>query len=536
MKIPRYYQREARDALLFALNEYRSALMVGGTGCGKTVIAAMLVAELLPAVCLYLADQNELCDQPIAMFNSELNITPAVDKARQFASLQSKLIVASAQTLSNPKRLERFPPGLVKYAIVDEAHRGADRDQKIIQHLGCKVIGMTATPFKAKVRDLTQYYEHTAYKMGIVDLIGEGFAPPWDVDVVPVEIDLDKVRMKRGFDGKDFDAESLDTTIAPYFEKIIDILLQKGLGNKSVMIRLPLIKSSIAFTQLCLQAGIKAAHVDGQSEDRRHLIRAFAAGDIQWICSANLLETGVDIPRAEVAVNLAPTWSAVKYWQFIGRIMRVLGGVIDDLPEKDQAEERKARIAASAKPRVLIMDFLWQHEKMARIQNAAGLIAQNEDELAAITAAIRKNHSPEDLLKIQAAVQAEREANLVKQLERVATEKVDGAIDPFAFGMLLQSKELMDYEPETANEALPASEAQLSKLAQWKIDTSKVTCRGHANKLMSNMIFRFKFKLATANQLRRLKKMGIPYDPWKLTIGEASRLISTWSLGRLRVK
>jgi hypothetical protein len=66
----------------------------------------------------------------------------------------------------------------------------------------------------------------------------------------------------------------------------------------------------------------------------------------------------------------------VAWFQKAGRIGRVLEGIIDGLKH---ATERKAAIAASAKPDALILDLLYHADRFG-VQGPADLVAANVGE------------------------------------------------------------------------------------------------------------------------------------------------------------
>lgn len=528
----RFYQEDARLAVLFALEEMDSALLNLPTGSGKTVVAAHIIRDYLPRRCLFLVDQDELASQSLGVIERECGVIPALEKATSRASLAAKIVVASSQTLSNKKRLERFPPKFFDLCITDESHRGRKRDKKITDYLCKKVVGITATPFTAGLKDLSDTYETVAYSMPMLNLIGDGFAPPYKVLRLPVEIDLAEVTVKRGLDGKDFEAESLCTTIAPYYEKICELLKPRIEKLHSIAF-LPLIKSSQAFAAIARSYGITAVHIDGTSPDRELIIERFRRGQIQLLCNAGVLTTGVDIPIADCFINLTPMKSPVRYQQAFGRVLRVLPGVIDDIPGKDQAEERRARIAASAKPEAWIVDFLWQHDKL-NVYKPENMIAGSEEEARMIFEKSKNEKDPVDILALQKLVQQEREALLVKQLERVASRSSSRMIEPETFGLIIGNRQLMNYEPVARWEQDKPTDAQIHRLKRWGIDPSKVTSKGQASILIGAFVHRFQFQLATVNQLRTLQKMEVKFNPDRLTMNEAVRLISQSKLAAMR--
>lgn len=522
----RYYQGDAARDIQFAWSEYRNILCHLGTSGGKTVIAAYIIGEMLPARTLFLVDQDELCQQAREVIQRHIGITPALEKAESYASPNSKVVVASAQTLSKPNRLQRFPSDFFQYIIVDEAHRGSDRDAKIIDYFGlkCRSMGITATPFRANLKDLSKYYQYVAFSMPMIDLIAEGFSPPLHVITKAVEIDLEMVRQSFTTEGNDYEPGSLDTTIAPHFEAIANAL--KEHDDRFTIVRLPLIKSSQAFAEIARRAGIRARHIDGTSEDREAIIRAFKQGEFNMLCNANLIEVGVDIPNADCMVNLSPTRSRARYQQLAGRIMRVLPGTVDDLPGRDQAEERKVRIAKSAKPNSLIIDFLWKHDDLFSA-GPSSLIATNAEQERLIYEKLKKQRTPEELMEIAKAVQEAREEALTRELDKAAVKIRRDIVDPQLFGHLIRSKHLIGYESETVRRPTPK---QLDLIQRNGIVVEHVLDFTHASLLIDEIMHRNRYQLATITQLGILKThearlKDFKYDPRTLDKRTAYDLI-----------
>src|SRR5215471_4976125 len=167
---PRDYQAEARDTILATWGErpwykggetYRSCVLNIPTSSGKTIIAG-LVCE---SIChrgkfLYLADRDVLCEQPADKFERLLGIDTVLEKAEKYADLNAPVVIGSLQTFSKQHRLERFPWNHFSYIFVDEAHRHVDQTQSVINYFSeAKVCGQTATAFRAKLKDLSAYYE-----------------------------------------------------------------------------------------------------------------------------------------------------------------------------------------------------------------------------------------------------------------------------------------------------------------------------------------------------------------------------------------
>jgi len=508
MFIPRFYQRDAQNAVREAWKEFRTVLVTMGTGAGKLSIAAKQIEECAEiGKCLFLADRDELLRQPLERFNRVAGLIPALEKAGDKASLNAKVVVGSLQTLKREGRRERFPRDHFKFLFVDEAHRNSDGAAEIVQYFdSAKVCAYTATPFRAGLRDLSKYYETVAYAMPMLDLIGEGFAPPMKVLTLPVEIDISGVKQSYSVDGKDFNPTDLAGTMAPYFEAIVD-LLKEHVPNSQIIASLPLIALSKDFATICRAKGITARHVDGKSEDRHEIIHAFSLKRFQLICCADLLSTGVDIPTADCYLNLSPTRSAVKYQQFVGRVMRVLPGVIDHLPEKDQAEERKACIAASEKPYATILDMLLQDGELG-VMRPGHLVANSEEEAQTIYGATKKVRSPEDLQEIARRVLEDREQQLVRRLERATAQTGGKVLSIEHVGALLHSRKLLHYEPVSKWEEKEVSQPQAQLLHRFGINPEGIQTKGAASVLIGELIDRRTRGLCTFKQAEYLKRLG----------------------------
>lgn len=532
MIVPRYYQQNAINSVLLAWEELQRVVVQSGVGSGKTFMMAGIVNACLPSRCLVIADQEELLGQCADSMARFTGIIPAIERAKSFASLNAKIAVATSQTLSKDKRLERYPEDFFKYILCDEAHRFCTQKEKIFNYFSkAKVCGVTGTDFRAHMKDLSKWYEDKVFSMPVINLMALGFAPYWEIVTPDFEIDLSKVEIKKGPEGKDYDAESLCTTIEPCYEQIAELIKPMVKGHHAVVF-LPLIKSSEAFSAIARRAGITAIHVDGKSEDRNEILTAFKMGRYEMLCNANLMETGVDIPIADVFLNLRLTRSPVKYQQSCGRTLRVLPDVIDHLPHEHQAEERKAAILASAKPKTLIINLLLQHDELG-VCGPESLIARTQEEALGIAELIKKQRTPEQLDAIAKRYQEEKESQLVQKLEEVATRK-GAKMEPEAFAVMIGSIPLIRWQPSQKWHFDEPSEKQLEALEKWGVSREGVDTKGYASMLMDALVKRGERHLARVRTMKKLRELHVPFDPKTLSEIDAQALIAKFKLGRLK--
>lgn len=141
----------------------RSTLVVLPTGMGKTVIAAMVIAEVLRrrgGKILFLAPTKPLVEQHAASLRDILvveRITLFTGEAtppdeRDLGWRENKVIVSTPQVIRNDLRAERFSLDEVSLVVFDEAHRAvgdyayvdvAAAYREVRDRL---VLGMTASP------------------------------------------------------------------------------------------------------------------------------------------------------------------------------------------------------------------------------------------------------------------------------------------------------------------------------------------------------------------------------------------------------
>ena len=100
-------------------------------------------------------------------------------------------------------RLHRYPRDHFRYIFVDEAHRSVEQAKAVTDYFhSAKVCGQTATAFRAKLKDLSAYYQTVAFELKLFSLIDQGYIVPFKVLTLPVEIDVSDVHQSQSFGGR----------------------------------------------------------------------------------------------------------------------------------------------------------------------------------------------------------------------------------------------------------------------------------------------------------------------------------------------
>lgn len=506
----RPYQEEARRAVEREWDEGRAkTLLVLPTGCGKTIVFAMVAKDVVDGGgrVLVLAHRGELLDQAADKIGKATGLGCSVEKAeRTSVGEWFRVTVGSVQTMMRPSRLDRFPRDWFDAIIVDEAHHALSASyQAVLDHFdAADVLGVTATPDRGDRRDLGAYFDSIAYEYTLPRAIKEGYLCPIKAQTVPLAIDLAAVRTQSG----DYSAGDLGTALDPYLERIADEMLAAGCTERKTVVFLPLVKTSQKFRGILEAKGFRAMEVNGESADRAETLAAFdEAGGGAVLCNSMLLTEGWDCPSVDCVVVLRPTKVRSLYCQMVGRGTRLS-------PETGKTE-------------LLLLDFLW-HVERHELCRPAHLIAESEDVARAMTERLEQAGCPEDLEEVEREaakdVVEERERALAEQLESMRKRKRK-LVDPLQFEMSIASEDLTGYVPQFAWEMAPASDAQKEALEKAGICPDEIGCAGKASLLMDKIAKRRAEGLATPKQIRQLEGRGFRrVGEW--TMDQASALIS----------
>ena len=459
----------------------------------NTVMAGEITRRCLPfGPVLFLADAQELVKQAADKLGVWAGVIPQVEMAEEHAQPGDRLVVATTQSMA--RRLEKWPADYFSLVIVDEAHRNTlgTQAQKVLGHFAAaQVAGITATPFRSDKQQLSTFYQTIPCEISLVELIKEGYLARIVIQSVPVRVDLSGVRTRSG----DYREEDLGVAIEPHLAECAHILAEFARGRRTVVF-LPLIETSKRFVEACREYGLRAVHVDG--EDRTEL-ETFRRGEADIICNASLLTTGWDEPSLDCVMVLRPTKSLVLYSQMIGRGTRIHPG----------------------KENLLVLDPMFLSDKMDLIRPGR-LLAQTPAEADSIQEALGERDES-DLLEAAARALETRRRRLAEKLAEQAQRNMR-VVDAIEFAVGLGEETLLDYEPTMGWEREPVTPKQAAALERMGFSLARVTCKGHANKLLDLLFKRRDLGLATPKQVKWLVKFGHP-EPYVATFAEASEFL-----------
>lgn len=502
----RPYQQEAKTAVFEQWKQgNKKTLLVLPTGTGKTIVFAKIAEDCVRngERTLILAHRGELLSQAADKIMKTTGLGCAVEKAEESCmGSWFRITVGSVQSLMREKRLAQFPQNYFDKIIIDEAHHCiSDSYQKILNHFydAC-VLGVTATPDRGDMKNLGQVFDSLAYEYTLPKAIKEGYLSPIKAVTIPLKLDFSNVATQAG----DFKASDIDTALDPYLEAIADEMISYCKDRKTVVF-LPLIKTSQKFRDILNNKGFKAAEVNGESNDRAYVLKAFEEGQYNVLCNSMLLTEGWDCPSVDCVIVLRPTKVRGLYCQMVGRGTRLSPG----------------------KNHLLLLDFLW-HTERHELCRPAHLICESPETVQKMTENLEKAGCPIDIEEAaeqaESDVVAQREEALAKQLAEMKKRKRK-LVDPLQFEMSIQAEDLSSYVPAFGWEMSPPSPKQISNLEKLGIFPDEIGNAGKATKLLERLAKRRSEGLTTPKQIRFLESKGFTHvGTWMFD--DASHLIN----------
>lgn len=329
----RDYQQQAIDAVLAGqARGITRPLLVLPTGAGKTVVFCHL-ARRLNLRTLILAHREELIEQAMQkMYHVDPSADVGIVKAERDQHAR-RIVVASVQTLQQPRRLARFDAATFGLVIVDEAHHATAKGYRtILRHLGAfgdggpLVVGVTATPDRSDGVGLKAVFQEVVFQRDLRWMIDAGYlVEPRGVLVRLQALDLKAVKTSAGDYQDGALGAALDAAQAP---AIVAAAYQRHAADRTAIAYWPTVATAEAGAAAMRAVGIRAEALDGTTDPavRRRLIADLGAGRLDCLHNCGVLTEGTDIPAVSCIVIARPTKSRALYSQIVGRGLRLADG------------------------------------------------------------------------------------------------------------------------------------------------------------------------------------------------------------------
>jgi len=525
----RDYQQAALGQIHTSLEDNRSALAVMATGTGKTILFAHLVADRAKVGrAMILTHRQEIISQTIGKLREAVNILADVELAESRADesfFKAPVVVGSIQTQisgrNGRRRMHRFDPSEFNTLIIDEAHHAVSNSYRAaIQHYRqneeLRLVGFTATPDRADERALGMVFDDVPVDYGILAAIKDGWLVEPSVRVVEIEgVNFDTC-MKGG--GKDFSPDLLareltyEEPLHAIAQPIIDVI-----GTRKSVVFAVSIDHAERLAEILNRANIgRAASLCHKTPDdqRIGIMSDYRSGRIRHLVNVGILGEGVDVPDIEAVVQARPTKSRALYMQQLGRGTRP-GVSVDGLAD---AIERRATIAASSKPNLIVLDFVGNAGRHKCVTALDALGGRYDDEVILLAERLAKTGEKPASVALDEAVEEWRRLKEEERSHIKADVKYKmTTANPF---------DVLDMSPLRQPGwyvAKPASEKQIAVLEKFKIPDADSYTKADASRMIGELIGRSKSKLCTYRQAMFLRRFG--YDPTEISFKDAGAIL-----------
>lgn len=361
------YEREV-------IGSYKN-LIIAATGTGKTAISAfdfkdldqkVLREEHRHARLLFIVHREKILQQARSTYRSVMvdgNFGEIwTGRIQPNGSSDLSQLFITIQTLNNNfDRICSMGKDYYDYVVIDEAHHSqAGSYREIFSRLEPRIfVGLTATPERMDGKEIKpDFNDRFAAEIRLHEALDQQLLSPFDYFCVTDEsVDLSRVACQNG----KYDATELGKLLNNNVERfgIIQRALDQYVNDphycKAVCFCCG-IEHAQFMSRMLNEQGYKAASVTSKNSDElQALSNSLAKGDINYLCVADMLNEGVDIPEIDTILFLRPTESLTIFLQQLGRGLRLADGkicltVLDFVAQAHQSYNFESRFRALIGP------------------------------------------------------------------------------------------------------------------------------------------------------------------------------------------
>lgn len=341
---PRDFQRHILADLAVARSRGSARnLVVAATGTGKTVVAALDYRRLRHEgvngrkveTLLFVAHRDRILEQSLDTFRAVLREPTfgdlLVDGARPEAE---RHVFASIQSLA--RRIGELDPGAFDLVVVDEVHHGAAPTYvALLERLKPAVLlGLTATPERMDDRpgetlQLDRFFDRPwASELRLWEAIDRQILVPFNYFAVDDGTDVRKAWQRGRYVPAELEnVYGADHVWVRNVARAVDRYVKDPRGMRAIAFCAGVSHARLAARELEAALGVGCVAVTGEDDTdlRREVLQRFESDRPdrpRILCVVDLLNEGVDLPRADTLLLMRPTESATVFIQQLGRGLR----------------------------------------------------------------------------------------------------------------------------------------------------------------------------------------------------------------------
>lgn len=359
----------------------RNVLAVSPTGSGKTVLFADIVNSVNSTGAAVIAHRAELVTQmslALARENVRHRIIGPDTLRRSCVSLHmlklgrslhdpgARVGACGVDTLVNKDVSQDSWFRQVGLWVQDEAHHVLQSNKwgtAAAMFPNAWGLGVTATPSRADGKGLGAHHDGLFHALvegpSMRDLIEQGYLTDYRIFAPPSDVDYSAVTV--GASG-DYSPAKLAAAVHASDTFVGDVVKQyKRITPGALGICFAVdVEGAKELKHAFDAAGVPAEVVTAKTDaiSRAHVLRRFESREILVLVNVDLFGEGFDLPAVEVVIMARKTESWPLFVQQFGRMLRLL--VDTPMPQWELMlpESRLAAIAASRKPRGILIDHV----------------------------------------------------------------------------------------------------------------------------------------------------------------------------------
>tara|TARA_R110002096_G_scaffold50015_5_gene131756 strand:+ start:8504 stop:10078 length:1575 start_codon:yes stop_codon:yes gene_type:complete len=329
----RGYQQEAVNKTRMSLSKYDRALIVAGTGSGKSIVNAELIylASKKSKRVLQLVHTKELVKQNSDCFNrlflsrgDDINYSICCAGISS-PCLEYDIVFASPQTfVNNMDNIKDFD-----LIIIDEADKiplhEASIYQTILSKFQCKVIGMTATPYRENNTPIFGkggFFDTISYRISAKKLTEMGYLTPYQpINYISEKVDIDTDKIKLKTNGS-YDEASHEKAFKDFYVETSNFTLKNTINHNKVLIFCTSIDHAEKVA-LCMNTTY-VIHSKLSKKERDDMLFDFKHDrNVKYMINVSILTIGFDCPQIDCVVLMRAVQSIPLFLQIIGRAQRL---------------------------------------------------------------------------------------------------------------------------------------------------------------------------------------------------------------------
>jgi len=304
----------------------RFGTVVIPTGGGKTYVGLEAIARtgLKTLVCVV---TMELATQWREFLEAKLGVTVGEFSGRE-KTLGREVVVGIYNSVA--KHMEKLKD-LFGLVIFDEVHHvPASTFRKIAFVSKAKFrLGLSATPERSDGNEHLIFLTagDVVYKIGYRELVSAGILAPLEHKVLRVQLADDERRAMMAQLAKVRDENARLAVMKKYALRarakipVVAGIVEAEKGRK-ILIFCEYIDQAEAIQEELERRGIKSALLVGKTREREEIFDAFRRCDLDVIVTTRVLDEGIDVPDADVAIIASGSGSPRQMAQRVGRILR----------------------------------------------------------------------------------------------------------------------------------------------------------------------------------------------------------------------